>query len=343
MTETTVLLECPTQVVQEGNKTDIPKQIISTQDTSPSGKYGKLLDLNGNEFVVPDYTIKQIYDAIPAHCFERNVFKSLSYLIQDLSLISLTFYVFYTFVTPEHVESYPLRFALWSLYTFLQGLFGSGVWVLAHECGHQSFSTSKTFNDTLGLILHSALLVPYFSWKITHRNHHKGIGNMSTDTSFVPVTRLAYAQRFGKTVEEVIDLAEDTPIYSFFYLLFHQLLDWQIYMLIMIGVGEHWWEKQAKMNGEENPERHEDGTLVRKYGFWAGHYGPYSPLYRPHEAKYILLTDIALLVTCSGLYYLGSTFGWMNLLVWYGIPYLWVNHWLGMYLPFSLRLTKRPH
>lgn len=185
----------------------------------------KLIDLNGNEFAIPDYTIKQIYDAIPAECFERNVFKSLLYVVQDILGLVITFYAFHTYATPEYVPSFTARCALWSIYTFIQGLWGSGVWVLAHECGHMALSPWKTFIDTLGLILHSSLLVPYFSWKITHRNHHKHIANMSTDTSFVPVTRFAYAQRFGKTLETIADYAEDMPIYTFLYLLFHQLFD----------------------------------------------------------------------------------------------------------------------
>jgi omega-6 fatty acid desaturase (delta-12 desaturase) len=40
----------------------------------------------------------------------------------------------------------------------------AGVWVIAHECGHQAFSSSQLVNDTVGFILHSCLLVPYFSW-----------------------------------------------------------------------------------------------------------------------------------------------------------------------------------
>ena len=300
----------------------------SPDSAGQQAKYGKLLDLHGNEFVLPDYTIKQIYDAIPPECFERKVLKSLRYVVQDLSLIILTFLVFNKYVNPTYIPSYPLRFVLWSWYTFIQGLFGSGIWVLAHECGHIAFSTSKTFNDSLGWLLHSALLAPYFSWKITHRNHHKGIANMATDTSYVPVTRFAYAQRFGKTMESIMECAEDTPIYSFACLLFHQLFDWQIYMLIMIGVGEHWFEKKAKMNREEKPERNDDGTILRKYGFRGSHYNPYSPLYSERDAKFILLTDIGLLIACSVLYCVGQKYGWANLAVWYGVPYLWVNHWL---------------
>ncbi|KAF8850300.1 oleate delta-12 desaturase [Acephala macrosclerotiorum] len=319
--------------VLELEKHTLQTAIEGNEIVAQREKYGKLIDLNGNEFAVPNYTIKQIYDAIPRHCFERNVFRSLLYVFQDLLGLFITFYIFHTYCTNTYIPSYPIRFTLWSLYTFIQGLFGSGLWVLAHECGHMAFSSWKIFNDTLGLILHSALLVPYFSWKITHRNHHKHIANMSTDTSFVPATRLAYAQRFGKTVESIAEYAEDTPVYTFFYLLFHQLVDWQVYMVIMIGVGEFadrlkWFEKQAKMKGELNPARNKDGTLIRKYPLLGSHYNPRSPLYTPRDAKFILITDIALLVMLSVLYFLGQRYGWLNLLVWYGIPYLWVNHWL---------------
>lgn len=44
----------------------------------------------------------------------------------------------------------------------------TGVWVIAHECGHQAFSKYQWLNDSVGLVLHTALLVPYFSWRITH-------------------------------------------------------------------------------------------------------------------------------------------------------------------------------
>ena len=45
-----------------------------------------------------------------------------------------------------------------------QGAVCVGVWVLAHECGHQAFSRYQVVNDSVGLVLHSCLLVPYYSW-----------------------------------------------------------------------------------------------------------------------------------------------------------------------------------
>lgn len=45
-----------------------------------------------------------------------------------------------------------------------QGAVATGVWVIAHECGHQAFSKWQAVNDGFGLVLHSVLLVPYYSW-----------------------------------------------------------------------------------------------------------------------------------------------------------------------------------
>lgn len=66
-----------------------------------------------------------------------------------------------TLITPEYLALpnpalyTALRFALWTFYAFAAGLPMTGLWVCAHECGHQAFSESKTINNTVGWILHS--------------------------------------------------------------------------------------------------------------------------------------------------------------------------------------------
>ena len=45
--------------------------------------------------------------------------------------------------------------------TCMQGGIMTGLWVVAHECGHRAFSDSELICDVVGLVLHSALLVPY--------------------------------------------------------------------------------------------------------------------------------------------------------------------------------------
>ena len=158
--------------VLDSNEAKTTRALIQQRE-----KYGLLLDADGQEFLVPDYTLKEVFEAIPKDCFERSVLKSLRYLVQDLSLLTLTFLAFKTYNVEAYVPYILARFVLWLLYGFMQMLFGCGIWILAHECGHMAFSQNKLLNDTIGLLLHSALLVPYFSWKITHKYHHKGVGN----------------------------------------------------------------------------------------------------------------------------------------------------------------------
>ncbi|KAK4354509.1 hypothetical protein RND71_026703 [Anisodus tanguticus] len=74
----------------------------------------------------------------------------------------------------------------WSIYWIVQGCVCIGIWVIAHECGHQAFSDYPWINDTVGLILHSALLAPYFSWKYSHRHHHSNTGSLERDENYVP-------------------------------------------------------------------------------------------------------------------------------------------------------------
>ncbi|KAF2219315.1 putative delta-12 desaturase [Elsinoe ampelina] len=292
---------------------------MASDDGEPlKNQRGRLIDGYGNEFKVPDYTIKDIRDAIPAHCFERSGATGLYYVARDIVSLAVTFYLFNRFVTPENIPSTPARAVLWAGYTFIQGLFATGLWVLAHECGHQSFSPSKTLNDTVGWICHSALLVPYFSWKISHGKHHKATGNMERDMVFVPKTRDVYASRVGAAVHELSELAEDTPIATALHLLYQQLGGWPAYLIVNVtGHNNHHKQVEGKGVGKKNGP-----------GGGVNHFFPSSPLYEKKDEKLILLSDLGLLITGSVLYYLGSTYGWSNLLVWYFIPYLWVNHWL---------------
>ncbi|KIV88011.1 hypothetical protein PV10_09188 [Exophiala mesophila] len=278
----------------------------------------QLIDTYGNSFEIPDYTIGDIHKAIPKHCFERSAAKGLYYVGRDIVTLATTFYLFHRFVTPENIPSTPVRAGLWFLYTVINGLVGTGLWVLAHECGHQSFSPSKVLNDTVGWICHSALLVPYFSWKISHGKHHKATGNMARDMVFVPVTKDEYASKRGYLVHQIQELAEETPIVTFYALIAQQLGGWPAYLFFNVtGHNNHESQREGRGKGKHNG-----------FGGGVNHFDPKSPLYEAKDSYLILLSDLGLLITLSALYWVGKTYGMANLFVWYIAPYLWVNHWL---------------
>lgn len=291
---------------------------LASEDAAPPQKQ-QLTDANGNPFELPDYTISDIHKAIPKHCFERSAATGLYYVARDIISLAVTFYLTNRFVTPENVPSPILRGCLWALYTVVQGLFGTGLWVLAHECGHQSFSPSKKLNDTVGWICHSILLVPYFSWKISHGKHHKATGHMERDMVFVPATRDSYASKRGHLLHELHELTEETPLNTLYQLIIQQLGGWPAYLIANItGHDNHEIQKEGRGKGKKNG-----------LGGGVNHFDPRSPLYEAKDAHLILLSDLGLLVVGSILYTIGKNYGWANLTVWYIVPYLWVHHWLG--------------
>ncbi|KAM0019651.1 putative fatty acid desaturase domain-containing protein [Helianthus debilis subsp. tardiflorus] len=56
-----------------------------------------------------------------------------------------------------------------------------GLWNIVHDCGHHSFSEYPLLDDTVGLIFHSLVLTPYFSFKYSHRTHHANTSSLEKD------------------------------------------------------------------------------------------------------------------------------------------------------------------
>jgi omega-3 fatty acid desaturase (delta-15 desaturase) len=76
----------------------------------------------------------------------------------------------------------------------MQGTMFWALFVVGHDCGHQSFSTNKWLNNLIGHLAHTPILVPYHGWRISHRTHHNNTGNVNTDESWYPVSETQYQQ-----------------------------------------------------------------------------------------------------------------------------------------------------
>lgn len=161
----------------------------------------------------PPFSLKDIRQAIPKHCFEHSLLKSFAYLAFDFTIIAI-FGFLATFIDHPYVPFWS-KFFLWPLYWYAQGTIMTGVWVLAHECGHGGFSNYKIVNDVVGLLCHSSLLVPYHSWRISHRNHHSNTSSMENDEVFVPSTRSAVRESLS-----------DAPLVNLFYLFMTLTVGW---------------------------------------------------------------------------------------------------------------------
>jgi len=245
--------------------------------------------------------MKEIYDAIPKHCFERDTLRSYRYVARDLVMVAALVFA------ASHIHLLPhiaLRIVAWTLYTIAQGMVCTGIWVLAHECGHQAFSPSKMVNDCTGWVLHSALLVPYFSWKYTHSKHHKSTGHIDRDMVFKPRSKGEIIK--NKDHADIYELMEETPLYTVGKIMRQQLAGWPAYII-------------ANVTGQTYKD-HDPLTV--------NHFHPDSPLFDPEQRTDIILSDIGVAITASIIAYAVHVFGVLPVMLYYGIPYLWVNHWL---------------
>ena len=136
---------------------------------------------------VPEHvpSIKELKLALPGHCFRPELARSMIYVLKDL-VISASLY---TLILLVEVYELPLicQWLVFPVYWFLQGTMMWAMFVLAHDCGHGSFSNYTWVNDIVGNILNSLILVPYYPWKLSHQHHHKNTGNIDKDEIFYPI------------------------------------------------------------------------------------------------------------------------------------------------------------
>lgn len=259
----------------------------------------------------PQFTLTQLKQAVPPHCFQRSTIKSFGYLTLDFVIVVSLFSGAYFILEQWHL---PIHFKIagYCLYWFLQGSILFGVWVLGHECGHSAFSESDLVNNVVGFICHSILLVPYFSFKFTHRIHHTNTGSCENDIGFVPCTRKQVEPTWSESLE-------DSPLYQLFRIVRLLLVGMQLFLLLNVS----------------GPRKYENGPK--------SHFNPNSAFFTPKQRSKIVLSDIGIgLILCTTVYFI-SNYGLLVVLRLYIVPYLIMNAYLVTITYLQHTDTYVPH
>jgi acyl-lipid omega-6 desaturase (Delta-12 desaturase) len=61
---------------------------------------------------------------------------------------------------------------------FLAAGFMVRIFIIFHDCGHQSFFKSSYWNGTIGVFTGLFTFNPYSKWQIVHNKHHATVGNL---------------------------------------------------------------------------------------------------------------------------------------------------------------------
>ena len=215
----------------------------------------------------------------------------------------------------------PTAAPLWLLYAVVTGTVAGGCWVIAHECGHGAFHPNRRLEATVGFVLHSMLLVPYFSWQHSHAVHHANCNHLERGETHVPPRSDSPA---GKWVQ-ALAWRLGTRLFGTLSLVFHLLLGWPLYLLFGIAGGEDYG----------TPTSH----------FWSG--SPFRngrrPLFPDACRQLIRHSNLGLAAMLLALVLAAFQFSPARVLCVYGLPYLVINAWLVSYTWMQHTDTTIPH
>ncbi|KAJ6525733.1 fatty acid desaturase-domain-containing protein [Mycena capillaripes] len=261
-----------------------------------------------NNFDPPNWTLEEIKRALPPSVFQHRPTISLTVLARDIIMAALFFSgmvflrsglrdsglsMLIPTIWPIYNESF--RFNFFHGSWWFQGLVFTGLWVIGHECAHESFLSSKLACTVIGLICHSFLWTPHLSWKATHRVHHHYHGHMVRDQqSQVKVERHSIWEHF-----------EDTPLVVLVKLLTQQIIGFQSYLLLNISGPRH-------------------------YPLSTSHFNPYSIMFKSQDRGAVIVSDFAILLMAWITTKAVHKWGIADVFMFYGVPYLIVSHWVTM-------------
>jgi omega-6 fatty acid desaturase (delta-12 desaturase) len=204
------------------------------------------------------------------------------WLLHDVTLLILLGIVALHF----HYLPVYLRYIAWPVYWVSAGIVGTGVWVIAHECGHSGFSSNVRVNNVVGYILHTSLLVPYYSWKFSHAKHHKATAHLSRDQVFVPkIKNEIHGEQV--TAQETVHSKEVPPLVSLYEVIRMLFLGWPAYLLY--------------------------NASGQKYPVLTSHFKPGSPIYESSQWAKIVVSDVGVFMMLCGLAKLASIYGAMTI------------------------------
>ncbi|KAJ8074956.1 hypothetical protein PM082_019283 [Marasmius tenuissimus] len=268
-------------------------------------------------FVPPKVTLSEVHAVVPKRLRLKSTTRGLSFVVRDATLALLLHRA--SRYIPSATSSLAqllcgnalmercLNFTLWTAFCQCQGILFTSLWCLAHEASHGNISPRGWINDGVGYVLHTFLLVPYFSWKSSHRAHHKATVSLERDVNYIPHTR----SRFDLPPEPVAqpndyhEIFEETPIYTFYRMFLMQVFGLFFYLAF---------------NKRGSP-KHPPGT---------NHFNPYSAMFRPHERKGVIASDVGLVIMLGVLFFWSNTIGFAQFARLYVFPWMLTNHWIIM-------------
>jgi len=245
----------------------------------------------------------QLLSALPAELTHFHPLKAWGSLAMSLGL-SILAYAVGTQI-PLQLWAIPL----WLLYALITGTVAMGLWVLAHECGHNAFHPNRRLEAAIGFVLHSLLLVPYYAWARSHAVHHAHCNHLEAGETHVPPRAESRSGQITESLKQCLG-----PVwFGCITLMIHLIIGWPLYLFVGATGGEdygrptsHFWNGASFAQGKR-------------------------PLFPRPFRGLMLRSNLGIALVLGLLAWLALQYSFARVLCVYGLPYLVINIWLVTY------------
>jgi fatty acid desaturase len=322
---TTSPLTLPQRLDDDDDDDDTTGAMMDLQGIAFSGLKGQALSWTNADMP----RAAAVRAVIPSDCFLPSTRQSLQCLAVSLTSTAACTAVglaLLPVLPPDQLVFGPV----WAVYGAVTGTVAMGLWVLAHECGHGAFLTNKKWQDAIGYVLHTVMLVPYYSWQRSHAVHHQYTNHMELGETHVPEQidsssahdSWALRDRFTRA----LGVKRGMQAWGVLQSVLHLLVGWPAYLLIGAtggtarGMTNHFWPDPLTPPAQ-----------------------PKKELFPGNWKKKVLESDIGIAVMVGALAAWTIGNGPAQVMALYGGPLLVVNAWLVVYTWLQHTDTDVPH
>ncbi|KND05162.1 uncharacterized protein SPPG_00830 [Spizellomyces punctatus DAOM BR117] len=126
--------------------------------------------------------LSSLRKSLPPRVFEKSLALSMGYFVFD-ALVLGGLYLAYSTTLCSKASWSALEWCLYAVWVQAVGFFMWSLFCIGHDCGHGSFSDSKSVNAVVGHLSHGYLLVPFWPWARSHAQHHAYHNHKDKDMS----------------------------------------------------------------------------------------------------------------------------------------------------------------
>lgn len=289
-----------------------------------------------------------------------------SYIISAISQKNIPYILYYNFNINTLIYSITL-ISLWISYILLQGIWGTGLWVLGHSAGHFSMHSSIVVNNIIGFILHTLLQVPYFSWQHTHHLHHIHTGDIEYDEVHIPehineifpsykygylnnekyiqeydiegiknnyITQDSINKRIEKNTNTIVKYKWNRFLVELHTILCHYNFFHRLIMFTFNNIFGWFAYLLTNASGRK---------IHTKNSIPPNHFLPNSPLFPSSISHKVIISTVSILVVILVLIVLLQYISWELVILLYVGPYIVVNYWLVVITYLQHTSTSLPH